>query len=374
MFFTSLPRELIFQILADAVHNCVSHVIVESGILTTHPNSTKSVLWPRYCPYRALNGSIFLEDTVPIRLYVVRMVAERVEYYDEVLLVSAAWLNELDLLKETLQSTEGIPGTRENLLRYAVSAAAYKGHNEAVRLLLDAIVHPKIKSQVVMRIVQSASKGNQLSTLEMGLKLDYKYDYRRLEWALQNTTSLPIFERLYPLAREVGAAKARINILGLPTGVLPDHFKELASLGAVPVLDHLLHHMDDLRLVTWSRPSCEYGNVRYNPLYRAARSGRAEAVAYLLQDRKKRFPLSPEVLHVAVQHGNLDVVRLLLEHPATADYPLATALLEATRRENEKVATMLLSMGSARLDGYDILAALDARKHPGVGVLGGVHG
>ncbi|KAK8108510.1 hypothetical protein PG984_014311 [Apiospora sp. TS-2023a] len=191
MFFTSLPREIIFQILREAVLNrdiqraqrlryvsrawneAVTRAIVESGVLDTKPRRSQSNFWPQYAAYRALSDKFFREAKVPIRLYVVRLVAERVldysssnartpansgivtlkdtletictmrhtslgtvdaqgedlwdihiavpqtmtrkmkAYYDEVLLGTAAWLNELDLLKETLESLEDLTGPRK---------------------------------------------------------------------------------------------------------------------------------------------------------------------------------------------------------------------------------------------------------------------
>lgn len=192
MFFASLPREIISQILIEAVlgrgiqraqrlrfvskawNEAVTRAIIESGVLETHRRRRQSILWPRYSAYRALHDKFFRQNKVPIRLYVIRMVAERVlghistndrplansdivtmrnaletvctmrhtslgtidfegedlwdiniavpqtmtrkmkAYYDEVLLGTSAWLDEWDLLKETLQSLlEDFTGPRK---------------------------------------------------------------------------------------------------------------------------------------------------------------------------------------------------------------------------------------------------------------------
>lgn len=155
-------------------NEATTRAILESGLLETHRSRAQSVLWPRYSAYRALHDKLFFGgDKVPIRLCVVRLVAGRVldyigsngrtpassglvtlrdalevictmrhtslgavrtgredlldinvalpmtmnrkmrEYYDEVLLGTAAWLNDLALLKETLESIEDVPGPRE---------------------------------------------------------------------------------------------------------------------------------------------------------------------------------------------------------------------------------------------------------------------
>ncbi|KAK7961105.1 hypothetical protein PG988_012319 [Apiospora saccharicola] len=379
MFFTSLPREIIFQILREAVLNrdiqraqhlryvsrawneAVTRAIVESGVLDTKPRRSKSNFWPQYAAYRALSDKFFREAKVPIRLYVVRLVAERVldysnskartptnsgivtlkdaletvctmrhtslgtvdaqgedlwdihiavpqamtrkmkAYYDEVLLGTAAWLNELGLLKETLDSLEDLTGPR--------NAAAYKGHNEAVMLLVEAIKDPQVKSEAGQVLIQSASKGNQLSTVELGLELDYvEHNTHFLERALANTSALPIYERLYEVTRDVGLASLRSYPLFLVTRLLPDYMREMVDIGAVSILDHLLRQAD-LKLVTWYKPTL---GMEANPLYRAARSGRLEAVACLLPD-SRRFPLSHDVLLAAAKSGNPDVVQLLLE-------------------------------------------------------------
>lgn len=223
-------------------------------------------------------------------------------------------------------------------------------------ILLDAIKDPQLKSEAGQLLIQSASKGNQLPTLELGLQLDYvQRNDDSLERALRNTSTLPIYERLYPLAREAGTARQRSYPLYLVTQAIPSYMREMAGRGEVPILNQLLHQ-PDLRLVTWYKLD---HSVELNPLYLAARSGRLEAVAYLLQD-PRRFPLSHDVLLAAGKYGNPDLVQLLLEHPTTADWPLGEALQEAICREHEKVARMLLAARSPRLTDNDKSNAIDA--------------
>ncbi|KAK7918038.1 hypothetical protein PG985_009912 [Apiospora marii] len=220
------------------------------------------------------------------------------EYYDEALLGTAAWLNDLGLLKESLQSIEGVPGPRERLLHYAVSAAAYKGHNEAAMLLLDAIQNPQVKSEAGQHLIQSAGKGNQLSTLELGLALDYVEAHERcLAKALCNSSSLPLYERLYPLAREVGTASQSYFLLSFATAAIPN----------------------------WMR----------------------------------------DVFLAAAKSGNPAVVRLLLGHPDTT-WSLGSALREATCREHEEVARMLLDVGASRLSDKEMRDAIKAATSRGL--------
>ncbi|KAK8017255.1 hypothetical protein PG991_008331 [Apiospora marii] len=252
------------------------------------------------------------------------------EYYDEALLGTAAWLNDLGLLKESLQSIEGVPGPRERLLHYAVSAAAYKGHNEAAMLLLDAIQNPQVKSEAGQHLIHSAGKGNQLSTLELGLALDYVEAHERcLAKALCNSSSLPLYERLYPLAREVGTASQSYFLLSFATAAIPNWMRELAGLGVVPIMDRLLQRAD-------------------------------------LKLYPKKFPLCYSVLLAAVKSGNPAVVRLLLGHP-DATWSLGFALVEAACREHEEVARMLLEVGSSRLSDKEMRDAIKAATSRGLG-------
>ncbi|KAK8108511.1 hypothetical protein PG984_014312 [Apiospora sp. TS-2023a] len=230
-------------------------------------------------------------------------------------------------------------------------------------LLLEAIKDPQVKSEAGKLLIQSASKGNQLSTVELGLELDYvRRNENFLERAMMNTSSLPIYERLYPLALEVGTAKQRSYPLYIVSQGILDYFRGMAGLGAVPILDHLLHRQPDLALVTWYKRD---RSVDFNPLYIAARRGRLEAVAYLLQNPKE-FPLSHSVLVAAAKYGNPDVVQLLLEQPGTADWPLGEALEHAICREHEKVARLLLAAGSPRLTANDIANSLAVAAKRGV--------
>lgn len=123
-------------------------------------------------------------------------------------------------------------------------------------LLLDAIQSPKAKSEAGQHLPQSASKGSQLSTLELGLQLDYvERNERTLDRPLRNTASFALYEWPYPLARDFGAARQRSYPLFLAAMVVPDCMREMAGgRGGVALLDRLLQP-PDLRLVAWYKPA-----------------------------------------------------------------------------------------------------------------------
>ncbi|KAK8007790.1 c-x8-c-x5-c-x3-h type zinc finger protein [Apiospora arundinis] len=230
-----------------------------------------------------------------------------------------------------------------NNILYAIGAAAYKGHDEALSLLLSALITRKDLDgllEATEYIILNASQGNQLSTLKLGLELGTRPEPHLITQALLSTTSLPIFERLLPLARDyfIREMPPHPVYFGI---LLKDTFEHQVSSGVIPIMDYILRLNDpglshDGNYAKWKRP-----------MRRAAKAGSLEAVVYLWNHG---FPVDKDALDAAVKHGNPDVVQFLLEQPDTADYPLKAALYAAIRQENDKVVRVLLTEGSARLN------------------------
>ncbi|KAK8849095.1 multiple ankyrin repeats single KH domain [Apiospora arundinis] len=392
MPFSSLPTEIVSQIMIEAVlvrgiqraqrlryvskawNIAVGRAIIESGVLDNEVNQLSSVHWPYHFAYKALRDKTYATGGIAsTRLGICRLVAGRVtgykgldantdaytqshvqisknlarDYYDTLLLGIFAWLNELDLLKGILQFMEAVPSDRDmdNLL-YAIGAAAYKGHDEALSLLLSMSNTREhlgdLFEEATEYIISKASEGNQLSTLELGLKLGTRLEPHLITKALLITTSLPIFERLLPLARDYFTRGFTHPVhFGI---LLKTTFEHQASRGAIPIMDYILC-LNDPGL---SRDG-NYAKWKV-PMRRAAKGGSLETVVFLWNHG---FPVDKDIFIAAVEHGNPDVVQFLLEQPATADFPLDLALIKAVDNENEKVAIMLLTKGSARLNAKD---------------------
>ncbi|KAK7991054.1 hypothetical protein PG990_015334 [Apiospora arundinis] len=232
-----------------------------------------------------------------------------------------------------------------NLL-YAIGAAAYKGHDEALSLLLSISNTREdldgLFEGATEYIISKASEGNQLSTLELGLKLGTRLKPHLITRTLLSTTSLPIFERLLPLARDYFTRDFPHPVhFGI---LLKTTFEHQASGGVIPIMDFILH-LNDPGLSGEDINADWKGSMRH-----AVKGGSLEAVTYLWNHG---FPVDKDIFIAAVEHGNPDVVQFLLEQPATADFPLDLALIKAVDNENEKVAIMLLTKGSARLNAKD---------------------
>lgn len=225
-----------------------------------------------------------------------------------------------------------------NPLLYAISAAAYKGHDEVLPVLLNIIVSPHEKYEARLLAIQCASRGNQLSTLELGLgsgtesiKLDF-ISTHALQKASCSTGSLPIFERLLPMiVQAMGTERKALDY------ILQRCWDEICSRGAKEIMEYFLNHTE-----------------------------RPHSFHLWMQGLDIQKLIKKDLFNEAVMHWNPNVVQLLLEQPATANYRLKDALLTATRRENEKIARLLLGRGSTRLHRADRDHALLEARHQGL--------
>ncbi|KAK8108498.1 hypothetical protein PG984_014299 [Apiospora sp. TS-2023a] len=230
----------------------------------------------------------------------------------------------------------GIP---RGTFNFALGVAAYKGHNEIVRLLLD--LYSKSSTPVDI-VVRHASKANNLSTLE--LILDVDCGYAPLE-AIAATSSLEIYQRLYPLAKGVLLHNPHDSYLQS----IAKHMVLMAGRGAVPVLEHLLQ-LDIPGVAYWdSHPSGR--SKKPDLLQAAARAGQLETVRWLLGRSEE---VTGEALEAAAACGNCAVMVLLLKQSGEPGEIQSHALPIAVEREHNDVAEFLLGWGYVDLQGVDL--------------------
>ncbi|KAK8076676.1 hypothetical protein PG994_003948 [Apiospora phragmitis] len=244
------------------------------------------------------------------------------ENVDQLLLRTAAWTNQVALLRELL-SHRGVllPGdprvVKDRYARnFALDMAAYRGNNEAVRLLLDSFEGTNRDPYNYHRVgaekdvLKFASIGNSLSTIELS--------FTRARYFMDNDPNVEYVEYL---------------------------MASMARRGIVSILDYLfrLHFPDPTSWCPDSRPE---GPAKRSLLLGAAQGGQAEAVGFFLE---KGYPVRPGVLVAGVRHENPALVQLFLER-SSFEVTSTDTLAIAVRKEDDKVLRMLLDLGPARLD------------------------
>ncbi|KAK8022082.1 hypothetical protein PG993_012849 [Apiospora rasikravindrae] len=244
--------------------------------------------------------------------------------YEWLLLGAAIWMNQAGLVEELVQSMPREPcknGPTFSASFYGLSIAAYKGDNLSTGLLFD--VHESRYSAAEEVVLEYASKGNNPSTIELFVTPAYEGPY--LDRAVFETTSLDVFQRLYPRARDIFECSRTWDELMLA----------MARRGVLPILDYLfgLYYPD---------PASPFAGEL---LETAARDGRAGTVVYLLE---KGVPVRRRALEAAVRYGNPALVNLLLKRSSFA-LTSTHALAIAVEKEDDKVLGMLLEAGATRL-------------------------
>ncbi|KAK7961117.1 hypothetical protein PG988_012331 [Apiospora saccharicola] len=172
----------------------------------------------------------------------------------------------------------------------------------------------RIEGRIANTVLRYASRGNNLSAIRQFGRPEK--GGRELVYALFDTTSLDVFQTLYPWAKH-----------HLDTDPTNGHTSEqllmlAARRGAVPILDYLFRQVYPAS-VSWSVDSPPDGLPELYLLDIAAESGREEAVVYLLG---KGFPVSSSILEEAVQYGNPTIVQLCLDRaPVEPNFALEVA-------------------------------------------------
>ncbi|KAK7959232.1 uncharacterized protein PG986_004086 [Apiospora aurea] len=216
------------------------------------------------------------------------------EDFKQTILAAAAATNDLPLVREllpTMQDRQGLvyqTGESRHIpvLGYPIYIAAFQGHVEVLRTLLE---------------IES--------------------DPQRLYWLHQQCVS---FAR---------AAQAQTEFLTVT-------FRRAAVVGNLVMMKHLVRLGASPTHVNQE----DDGNMKYQALISGvAAKGHADVLAYLLENGAE---ITSRALEAACQHGNPDTVRVLLAHGARDTWMPGNALLEAVMGENETALRLLLGAGT----------------------------
>ncbi|KAI0552803.1 hypothetical protein F4679DRAFT_581309 [Xylaria curta] len=276
-----------------------------------------------------------------------RPVNEHGEWFLQALLAAAAWINEVALVHEILPFFRESPHMighidgKTRFLRpvfgHPIEMSAYRGNNEIMNLLLDAVVKNSCQDSyrcALENALETALLGNQLSTVELLIlepELDWESHYHsRPHDCLIKTADINVFKRLVPIVSERNYW---------------DHFRwvcDAARDGNLAILKHLIEE-EGAKLKEW------YKAPYAGPVEGAAKNGWIDVLVYLLH---KGFHKRPDTPWFAARSRNPDVMRIIIEGNTqqNSNLELGSALITATERENEQVVRLLLRCKHVRID------------------------
>ncbi|KAI1858066.1 uncharacterized protein JN550_012888 [Neoarthrinium moseri] len=268
--------------------------------------------------------------------------------FKQALLAAAAWTNEIGLVRDILPSFQDCEylicqdgqGRQDFGLIFGepVDLAAYRGHDEVVRLLMNAITKGSEENGLFWgKILKNAAKGNHISTVKLVLKPEYNYWDPSLVAGLQATASLEIFQTLLPLAKDFLQVEPQRKPNHYHNKFLPSQLQLAARSGNVPMMEYLFYLGVKIP-AKWPKSR--------NPVLEAAKHGHKDALICLLT---KGFTLDQDSFDAAVRYGNPDIVQVALNN-AGKRHSFTQALLSAVGRENQSVTRMLLSQETTDLD------------------------
>ncbi|KAK8108512.1 hypothetical protein PG984_014313 [Apiospora sp. TS-2023a] len=262
--------------------------------------------------------------------------------YEQALLAIAASINQVALIKETLQSMQGVPGGREDIVNFALSVAAYKGYDATVSLLLDAYSKSN-RGNASTYVTLYACKSNNLSTLELVLGMDRVENARSS--AMAETSSLEVYQRLYSFAIDELHEENYLETIS-------KHMLLMARRGALPILQYLLQ-LEIPAAAYWIKPPV--GLINPFLTHQAIRHGHTETVRWLVEngydimgfeDSEEGFD-SRQAFDLAARRGSPALMQVLLSHYGGAEMHsealmYSEALELALWREHAEVVRMLL--------------------------------
>ncbi|KAK8062841.1 hypothetical protein PG997_014938 [Apiospora hydei] len=219
--------------------------------------------------------------------------------------------------------------------------AAFQGHVEVLRTLLEIESNPERLSWLHEECVSFAREGNQEGPLDVCLQSTCYEKYPiGVVSSLAEATSIPIFDRIYRLCKDCISVDPQQDTAQAQTEFLTATFRRAAAAGNLVMMKHLVRlgasptHVDQRG----------DGNVKYQALISGvAAKGHADVLAYLLENGAE---ITSRALEAACQHGNPDTVRVLLVHGARDTWMPGNALLEAVKGENETALRLLLGAGT----------------------------
>ncbi|RWA03291.1 hypothetical protein EKO27_g11814 [Xylaria grammica] len=285
---------------------------------------------------------------------------EHDKQFRQALLAAAAWTNEVALVREILpffrDSLHLIGPNGDDRLEfqpvfgYPISLAAYRGNNEIMSLLLEAVTADGRRDiEPLGDALKNAIRGNQLSTVELILGPQRKpllgYMMNLVD-GIRGTADIDIFKRLVPFAREYPTVTPRLR--SRPdywrVRTLPAMVCSAASDGNLAILKYLVEEEGGEPTERWYKTHKDQG-----PVMSAATDGRIEALVYLLDRGMLVRPVTPRF---AARSRNPDVMRVVIEGGVqqNSNLEFGPALVTATERENEEVVRLLLRCEHVRID------------------------
>lgn len=224
--------------------------------------------------------------------------------------------------------------------------AAFQGHVEVLRTMLDIEKHPVCLRFALQDGVSFGNAGNQVGSLDACLDSAYNGYQRGLVGILERTRTIPLFDRLYQVCKDHltnghrNPWEPELDKRQIQVEFLSGHFHRAALDGKLALMNHLVQlgsrrtHVD--RVV-------DNKNGYRELVSRVAEKGYADVLTYLLENRAK---IGSRSLEAACDHGNPDTVRILLEYGARDSWKPGNALLKAAERENETALRLLLETGT----------------------------
>ncbi|KAI0852455.1 hypothetical protein F5Y00DRAFT_226652 [Daldinia vernicosa] len=313
------------------------------------------------------------------------------EDFMQALLAAAAFTNEVKLVKELLPRFRQLShliypnkSLDRPLLGYPLQGAAFKGNVEIAHIFLDFIIQanegqgsPEVASRNV--VILHGSKNNNIAMIELGLDpLRWNKDSEPyLLNSLSLATSVDAFKRLHELYEDciindmdyimddeefiddeenfiddeeflldnkcIIEYRKRPKYTNCLTklSVLLKLICRFATAGNIPLIEHVIQLCGQLGLsVEDMNESRKYKLC--GPLGGPARYGHLSTVVYLLE---KGFKADENSIYEAARHGNIRIMRLLLENVIYYTVDWSHALYQAVSGENESVFRLLVESG-----------------------------
>lgn len=158
---------------------------------------------------------------------------------------------------------------------------------------------------------------------------------------LEGTTSVEVFKKLLPLARDNLQREFQKRPHHFHQKFLPRQLMWAAAAGNLAMMEHLV----ELGAVPLPAGGLRQIKKTRDPVYAAASNGRKEALVLLLG---KGFPMTTQSILAAVRYGDLKTVEVALDHFDGA-CSVSQLLSVAEEKENGPVYRRLLSFGESRM-------------------------
>ncbi|KAF6789388.1 NACHT and ankyrin domain-containing protein [Colletotrichum sojae] len=303
------------------------------------------------------------------------------------LIAGAIITDDLAIVKELVPSTAAHLlyqtgwDESEPVLGLPLDTAAYLGREEALRIILDTIRNPHDLAGARIDAVGYAVDGNQPGTLKQCLDPVYHFEEMArlyddfLLRAVNIADSLEVVDRIYKTCKGNMVAPVTLGgVWGPPREPPPgdpqaqlrfqgDWFDTAVYLGDLRAMQHVQTLGLPLGCFDGTREDEEDERYCKAQVSNAARGGHVDVVLYLLEHGE---PIGSRSLEAASEHGNPDMVRLLLERGARDTFKPGSALVAAVKREHTEVVRLLMGSEGALVDEDAMQQALEAAEKEGL--------